>query len=406
MRIDTPVLLLVACALTVCRVADAQSSGSQALCPAPTKLYCIVPNQLGTPSSEFSALNEAVGTVVSDLPLASPASGLIYKYDPQHGISEPVANTTLGPILSQRPETIGRYELYLSIVYQYFSFTEIDGKDLRYLPSVTQTNNLAFVSTNNLNLWVSQYSGYLTFGLTEHIDVSAAIPILDVHEAFSSQVRKFILSGSSTPSSFSTINNSGNATGVGDVVLAAKATFWSREKVKVAEGVEVRLPTGDAQNFLGAGTLGVKPYVSAAYGKRFTVHGNFGYQINGNTTLVTNSTTGGKGQLPNRMFQSAGIDWGSKSWITFVADILSERVFNADRVAFTTSQVNQDFFTTIMAPSPIKSYNRTDGALGAKVRFHNVLATINVTERLDQGGLRSRIVPMGGISCTFFGAHK
>jgi Putative MetA-pathway of phenol degradation len=395
MLIKIPPLLLLIGFAAVCNLAEAQTA-----CSPPSKLYCIVPNQLGTPSSEFSALNEAVGTVVSDLPLASPASGVIYKIDPRFKVSVPVEDTTLGPVLTQRPETIGRHKTYVSIVYQYFSFSEVDGRDLRYVPSVTKTSDLAFVTTNDLGLWAHQFSGYLTYGLANRIDISAAVPILEVHESFTSRGSKIILSGSSTPATSIYVLSSGSATGIGDVVLAIKGTIWKSENGSLAEGLEVRLPTGDAENFLGSGTVGVKPYVSAAYGKRLTVHGDFGYQVNGDTKLVTNSS-GGRGQLPNRMFESVGIDWGARKWITFVADILAERVFNADRIAIGTSAVNADYFATIVAPSPLNSYNRTDGALGAKLKFRNFLATMNVTERLDQGGLRSRIIPLGGISYTF-----
>ena len=376
-----------------------QPAEAQTACAPTSKLYCLVQNQLGTESNEFNALNEAVGTVVSDLPLASPASGVIYSVDPQLKLSVP-SDMTFGPILTQRPETVGRHKAYVSLVYQYFRFSEVDGTDLKTLPSVTKTSDLAFVTINNLDLFVHQFSGYFTFGLTNRIDISAAVPILDVHESFTSAGSKIILSGTSTPSTPINISNSGSATGFGDVVLAAKGTIWKPEKGGLAAGLEVRVPTGDAENFLGSGTVGVKPYVSAAYGRRLSIHGNFGYQVNGNTKLVTNST-GGQGQLPNRMFESVGIDWGARKWITLVADILAERVFEAHRIEIGTAAVNEDNFQTIVAPSPVNSYNRTDGAFGAKVKYGSFIATGNVLVKLDQGGLRARVVPLGGISYTF-----
>jgi hypothetical protein len=394
MHMRTRVLLLLIGWAAVCQLAGAQST-----CSPPSKLYCLVPNQLGTESNELTALNEAVGTVVSDLPLASPASGVIYKIDPQLKLSVP-SDATLGPVLTQRPETVGRHKTYVGLVYQYFRFSKVDSTDLKDLPSVTKTSDLAFVTTNNLGLWVHQFSGYVTFGLTNRIDVSAAVPILDVHESFTSAGSKIILSGSSTPSTPISISNSGNATGLGDVVLAAKGTIWKPARGALAAGLEVRIPTGDAENFLGSGTTGVKPYVSAAFGKRLSFHGDFGYQVNGNTKLVT-SSTGGQGQLPNRMFESGGIDWGAKKWITLVADVLAERVFDAHRIVIGTSAVNADTFQTIVAPPPVNSYNRTDGAFGAKLKYRNFIATGNVLVKLDQGGLRARIVPLGGIAYTF-----
>jgi len=355
---------------------------------------------LGTESNEFNALNEATGTVVSDLPLASPASGVIYTVDPQLKLSVP-SDTTLGPVLSQRPETVGRHKMYVSVVYQYFQFQRVDGANLKSLPSVTKTSNLAFVTTNNLGLSVHQVAGYFTFGLTNRIDVSAAIPILDVYESFTSVGSKILLSSSSTQPTPIDIRNRGSATGIGDVVLAAKATVWKPASGGLAAGVELRLPTGDAQNFLGSGTIGVKPYLSVAYGKKLSFHGNIGYQVNGNTILVA-SSSGGKGQLPNRLFESGGVDWGARKWMTVVVDILAERVFDAHRIVIGSSAVNADTFPTIVAPSPINSYNRTDASFGLKMMpVRNLIVTGNVLVRLDQGGLRARVIPLGGVSYTF-----
>jgi len=394
MHVRMQTLLLLISYVAVC-----EWVGAQTVCSPPSKLYCLVPNQLGTPSNEFTALNEAIGTIVSDLPLASPASGVIYKVDPRLRLSVP-SDVTLGPILTQRPETVGYHKVYVSVVYQYFKFSEVDGTDLRALPSVTKTSDLAFVTINNLGLWVNQFSGYFTFGVTDRIDVSAAVPILDVHESFTSLGSKIILSESSTPPTPIDISSSGSASGLGDVVLAAKETLWKPESGGVAAGIEVRVPTGDSQNFLGSGTVGIKPYVSAAFGRRLSFHGNFGYQANGPTNLVA-STTGGKGWLPNRMFESEGIDWGARKWLALVADVLAERVFDAHRIVIGTTAVNADYFRTIVAPPPTNSYNRTDGSFGAKLRLGKFIATGNVLVRLDQGGLRARVVPLGGIAYTF-----
>jgi Putative MetA-pathway of phenol degradation len=379
----------------ICPEAIAQTS-----CTPQAKLFCLVPNQLGTKSDEFTALNEAVGTVVSDLPLASPASGVIYTIDLTLKLPVP-ANTTLGPILTQRPETVGRHKAYFAAVYQYFRFEDVDGTSLKALPSVTKTSNLAFVTANRLNLTVHQTVGYFTFGLTSRVDVSVAVPILDIQEQFTSVGSKIILTSSSTPPTPINITNSGSASGIGDVVVAAKATLWKPTAGGLAAGIEIRTPSGDEQNFLGSGTVGVKPYLSFAYGKKLSFHGNVAYQVNGDTNLVT-SSSGGKGQLPSRLFYSGGVDWGFQKWITLAVDALAERVFDANRIEIGTSAVNADNFRTIVAPSPINSYNRTDGSAGIKLKpYRNILMTGNVLIKLDQGGLRTRIVPLAGLSYTF-----
>jgi hypothetical protein len=367
---------------------------AQTTCTPQSKLFCLVPNQLGTKSDEFTALNEAVGTVVSDLPLASPASGVIYTIDPSLKVPVPV-NTTLGPVLTQRPETVGRHRMYFAAVYQYFRFEDIDGISLKALPSVTKTTDLAFVTTSRLNLTVHQVVGYFTFGLTSRVDVSVAVPILDVQEQFTSVGSKIILSASGTPPTPINISNSGSVSGLGDVVIAAKGTIWKPSAGGLAAGVEVRVPSGDEQNFLGAGTTGVKPYLSLAYGKRrLSFHGNVAYQVNGDTSLAN-------GHLPNRLFYSGGTDWGVRKWMTIAVDVLAERVFDAHRIEITASAVNADNFPSIKA-SPTSAYNRTDGSAGIKLKpYRNLIITGNVLIKLDQGGLRTRMVPLAGISYTF-----
>ena len=92
-----------------CPAAEAQITCSA----ASTKLACVIPNQLFlTGSQNLGFLNEAVGSQLGDLPLASPASGIIYTNDPKLNLPVP-SNDTLGPVLTQRAETIGRHKVYL-----------------------------------------------------------------------------------------------------------------------------------------------------------------------------------------------------------------------------------------------------------------------------------------------------
>ena len=307
---------------------------------------------------------------------------------------------TLGPILTQRPETAGRHKLYFAVVYQFFRFEDLDGISLKHIPVVTITPDLGFDTNSHLNLTVNQVTGYFTFGLTSRVDLSVAVPILQIQEQFTSTGTKYVVnSPTSTPTSPIAVRNTGSASGIGDVVLAAKGTIWKPAHGGLAAGVEVRLPTGDALNFLGAGTTGVKPYAAVAYGRRISIHANVAYQVNWDSKLAANSA-GMAGHLPNRLFYSEGVDWGAKKWVTFVVDVLSERVFNASGIVLGSGVINTDQFPTIVATTA--SYNRSDGSAGLKLRpYRNLLITGNVLIKLDQGGLRTRVVPLAGLSYTF-----
>lgn len=399
-------ILVVAAGVSFCPALKAQID-----CSKSTKLICLIPSQLDlldpAKSSNFGVasfpFNEAIGSEVSSLPLASPASGIIYVNDPKLNLPVP-SMESLGPILTQRPETIGRHKIYIAVTYQGFRFGDLDGVSLKNLPVVvTLPDGLFTTATNNrLEITASQVTGYFTFGLTSRLDVSAAIPILHVEEQLTTSGLRYDLTNTNNPpGTIHDLVSSGASTGFGDVVLAAKDTLWKPSRGGLAVGAEVRLPTGDSQNFLGAGTIGVKPYVSMSYGKRLAVHGTLGYQINGNSDLVTNSE-GTNGHLPNRFYFSEGLDWGATQWLTIAGDVISERVFNAEQIETTTALIPSRNITFPDLSNYAGSYNRTDGSAGIKTKaFHNLIITANILIGLDQGGLRCRLLPLAGLSYTF-----
>jgi hypothetical protein len=86
--------------------------------------------------STFAPINEAVGVQVSQLPIASPSSGITFIYDPSLKTFAPSTDESLGPILGDRATTIGRHKLFLGFSYQHFNFSTIDGKSLGNIPTI------------------------------------------------------------------------------------------------------------------------------------------------------------------------------------------------------------------------------------------------------------------------------
>src|SRR5947209_4293042 len=73
-----------------------------------TKLYCLIPTVFHTTSSTFNFFNDAFGTQIGQLPLASPASGFVYTFD-KSGVYT-ASSESFGPLLAERSETIGRHK--------------------------------------------------------------------------------------------------------------------------------------------------------------------------------------------------------------------------------------------------------------------------------------------------------
>ncbi len=74
-------------------------------------------------------LNVGIASQLSALPIASPASGVIFKEDPATGAMLP-SSDSLGPILTERAETIGKKRFFMGFTRQQFRFDRIEGQPL------------------------------------------------------------------------------------------------------------------------------------------------------------------------------------------------------------------------------------------------------------------------------------
>jgi len=194
-----------------------------------SKLACVLPEQYGTNgafnevlhpvgghafhfindfNNTLEPLTEDIGRQANLIPLASPSSGVILVYDPSLKTLV-TGSDSLGPVLGERAETVGRHHLFVGFSYQFFNFNKLDGVNLLNFPTVlTHTddnrdnstatnivncsinttlnlNGCAFVrdridSVNSISLKESQYTTYVTFGLLKNLDLSIVIPIEDV----------------------------------------------------------------------------------------------------------------------------------------------------------------------------------------------------------------------------------
>lgn len=392
-------------------------------------------------------LSSAIGIESTLLPLASPASGITFTWDSAAKAFHS-STDSLGPILGERAETIGKHKLSVGFGYQYFKFDAIDGLDLRKgLPvvlthqddfddqpprvcSVTGDNitECGFVrdiikTNNKVDLKIHQFTTFVTFGLTDRIDLSVAVPFENVRLGVSSDATIVDNSQQSlhtfTPpcDSFScSFSDSRAASGIGDVTLRVKGTAWKGERAAVALGTDVRFPTGDELNFLGSGAFGVRPFVVWSYRYRISPHALLGYETNSSSVLSGDISTGTKGRLPSQVTYSGGADVWLTKRLTVAMDLVGQQV-NVPRrlVTKTFTELGAcknsacdpaDGFDPPNTDPNISQatahYNATNASLGMRVRpFGGLLITGNVTFKLNDGGLRAKVVPLVAVSYTF-----
>lgn len=289
-----------------------------------------------------SALSANIAVALSVIPIESPTSGVIFKMDPTTGQLLPVSST-LGPIFTKRAETIGKGKFYFGVTHQDYHFTRFNGQSLNGLsilyagkePSniqVSGNSTATAPATINLALDVrlSQDLAFLTYGVTNHFDVSLGLPL--IHSAVASTAYNGVIYAGTgvgittsgrcwcvdtfTPGSFA-LNLPGigssnlGKTGFGDMVLRFKDAVLERPNAVLAVGADLRLPTGDAQNYLGTGTTSIKPFAAFSlytkplpHGIVFAPHADVGWQYFGRSVL------GGSRLMDSRHASIA--DWRSR----------------------------------------------------------------------------------------------
>jgi hypothetical protein len=379
-----------------------------------SSLVCLPNTLYGTPQSTptnpflpWAPVFSAAGAQLSLLPIPSPASGILLRFDRSKAVFTRV-NETLGPILSERAETIGRGKLFLAVDYQRFTFGSIDRVSLKALPIVFQScdrplsgnmcpGTLTVAASNNrMDLKINQFTIFATFGLTNRVDVSVAVPFLQ-SDLGMSLLSRTILNG--PPTSFTPGSVSGRKSGLGDVVFRGKGTLLKRGRFGLAGITDLRMPSGDELNFHGSGAWGVRPLIAASYEAKISPHANVGYQWNGNSALANPyiaATSANTRQLPTSFFYSAGVDAAPTKSATVVVDFLSARVFDALRL----SQVRPFGFPSVFPTT--RSFTTSQGSIGLKLNpVGNILITTNVAFKLDHHGLRNNPIPLGGFGVTF-----
>jgi hypothetical protein len=376
--------------------------------------------------SNFGRFNIALASQLSALPLPSPASGFTYRFDSATGTFAR-STQSFGPIMADRAETIGRGRVLFGYNAQVFSFDSLDGVDLRHVPAVFTHDDYQagggrtdiVATANALEATVSQFTGLMTYGITDRVDVSVAIPVVRTRLAVVSNavIHRFGTAPDSAVHFFADPNASdgigdnrqfaasGSATGIGDVVLRAKSTLVREGGRGFAAGLEVRVPSGDDDDLLGSGAWGARPFavMSFTFG-RVSPHINLGYQWNGESMLAGSVRQRTTAPLPDRITFAAGFDAGLSDRLTLAFDMLTDRVIDSAQLrltSFTASgPLGEGSFQDISFTNT--SYFISNGAAGLKTRLgQGMLVNFNVRFKVGGGGLGDNVTPMLGVEYAF-----
>lgn len=394
--------------------------------PIPTHSHHFVGDASLVPLQQ---LNSELSTQLSTFPLASSAGGFTYQLDPALGVFTR-ASDSFGPIYADRADTIGKGKFAIGVNYSHFSFDKIDDLRLRDgdVQIVLTHQDLApapcclrpffegdvIVTTTFLKIQTDITAFALSYGVTDRLDVGAAIPVVRVQlqARLDATIDKLATGGTPQTSVIHTFPNGGNsetfeqsgsASGVGDVVLRAKYRVLSGKLASLAVGLDARLPTGEERDLLGTGATQLKGFlIGSAHLGAFSPHLNAGYTWSSRNRPI-----------PDELNYTAGFDWALSPRLTFVVDALGRTLRNSQvlREIDTTFQYNVNIATdpVDVRSATLKQLVATNqdvtsvlGSLGLKVNpVGNLLLTVNGLFSLTNRGLQAKFAPLVGLDYSF-----
>ena len=291
------------------------------------------------------ALNSLIANNISSFPLSSTSAGVTFDFS--SGRPQSITES-LGPIFAETGRTLGKGKLNFGFNYTILNPTKIRGlatEDIRFsffhedlfpndgdVLGINPTESDILDVFLGLNLDASIFAFYVTTGLTNRLDLSVAVPLVnltlkgDIQAKFQSYTfaslgRAFHHFGETDdlqnflvdPALEYNDSYSDNAAGLGDLAIRLKYGAVQSDKLDLAFLLDTRLPTGDETNFLGTGAANVRfsTILSSQVGG-FRPHLNAGYEMRG------------QDNDSDEVEFAIGFDQKIASGITVAVDILGE----------------------------------------------------------------------------------
>jgi hypothetical protein len=371
-----------------------------------------IPDAQNSSFAVLSFLADAVALGASNSPLGSTSSGVTFRI--VGGV--PVqSSASLGPVFGERGQTLGkgRFLMGANITgtrYKTLRGVPIDNIGLTFTHQDIGNPGLGDPSFENdvINMRMSLFVDLLTtsffasYGLLDRVDIGVAVPLVYTSIKGTStativpfdrnEILHFFGGTAANPILRASTSTFGSATGIGDIAGRVKINFSRADALAFAVLADVRFPTGDEKNLLGAGHgsfrgLGV---FSSQFGA-FSPHVNLGYYYRG-TDLGNDS-----------FLATAGFDQALAPWATIAGDLISEWEVGKDKHKLRQSVDYKFPFkrTVEITDIPNTRDNRAAASLGFKFRSGATTVVTNALIPVLRGGLSPNAVWTLGVEFGF-----
>ena len=243
------------------------------------------PKDRAAAEAASATISKALLIDLTSMPLATASSGFLYRLNPELGTVER-ATESFGGFFVERALTPGPGRASFGISTSTAAFDQLDGRSLRDGALVTVANHFRDepvpFDTESLTLHVrsSTMTIFGSVGITDRLEIGAALPLV-----------KLTLDGQriNVYRGATLIQATGTAaaSGMADLALRAKVNLFAGRAGGVAAAGEVRLPTGDAANLLGAGKTSVRMMgIGSVERGAVALHGNAAWLLGGISSEV------------------------------------------------------------------------------------------------------------------------
>jgi hypothetical protein len=350
----------------------------------------------------YTPIIERLAARGTDFPAAASSPTFTFELDPETGAFVR-SSRSLGPIFTERADTIGRHGLAIGAAYLYGNLTDRDGDPLLLSIHVQSSRPGQDIRTTldftDFQLRTSEVQLFATFGLTDRWDVNVLLPVIDTTlEVAADQTGS--LNGNQLVNEHLHLEDS--AAGVGDLILRTKYRLFESLPIRLASELALRLPTGSVGDFHGIGDVTVTPGLVASwpYGRQ-DVHAAVGMEADA-TELDKSRVRYAIGTALTRWDSLAFlVDLIGSSSVTrdefeITVPLSLQNIQNPDIISHRETP-NGTVFTAAVPRSDI-----IDMAFGVKWNcFRTGILFASVFVPITNDGLRAAVIPSGGFEYTF-----
>jgi hypothetical protein len=383
-----------------------------------------VPAASAANATVISFIIGSISGNVSNVPLSATSGGVTFRFE--GGIPVRTSESP-GPIFGERAQTLGRGRLLLGANVTSQRFTSLRGTDLRNVRLSFTHANVDFAGCDSafggdcslmgipvlenevmefrlsLDLTLRVTSFYLTYGLSDHVDLGVVLPIVSAAFRGESEAQIDPFGGPTAAHFFGgTPENpvlsasrvvQADATGVGDVAVRLKVNVHRTNRASFALLGDARFATGSSDDLLGSGAFAARGLgVLSAHLGDFSPHVNLGYLYRRSTALT------------DAVLATVGFDNVLAPWATLAADLVAEMQVGRSELQLPGAIAIETPFRRSVQPTTIPN-TRDDivsGSFGFKFTMAPGLGAIaNSIWPLNRGGLRSNVVWTAGLEYNF-----